>query len=99
MKRVKAVKMPAWLGFMFASRKSIKKTIYFDLKKEKKVCLHMIFVFFPLNIYLLDKDKKVIEIKQDLKPLHFYTSFKKAQYVIESPQKLNLRKGDRVTFI
>ncbi|MEM3126641.1 MAG: DUF192 domain-containing protein [Candidatus Woesearchaeota archaeon] len=99
MKKIRAKKMPSWLGFMFAGKKSIGKTIYFDLKKEKIVSLHMVFVFFPINVYLLNGRKEVVEIKNNLKPFHFYSFSKKAQYVIESPRELNLKIGDRVRFI
>ncbi len=99
MKRIHAKKMPSWLGFMFASKDSLTNTIYFDLKRERKVALHMVFVFFPINTYLLDKNKKVVEKKENLRSFRFYSFSKKAQFVIESKRKLALKSGDRVTFI
>lgn len=59
----------------------------------------MIFVFFPINVYLLNKNKKVVEKKEDLMPFRFYYFFKKAEFVIESKEKLRLKIGQAVTFI
>ena len=68
-------------GLMFS--KKTNKALMFDFKKEKIISLHMLFVFYPIDVLFLNKDKKVVEIKENLKPFRFYTPKKKARYVVE----------------
>ena len=88
----------AW-GLMF-SRKP--KALVFIFKKEKIVPLHMLFVFFPIDVLFLDKNKEIVEIKEGLMPFAFYTPKKKSTYIIELPEgtiketKTNI--GDRIGF-
>ena len=71
------------------SRKNENRALVFELKKEKKVPLHMFFVFYPIDVLYLagDKngDKRIIEIKENFKPFTFYFPKKKAMYVAELP--------------
>ena len=48
------------LGLMFRLKP---KTLIFYFKKEKLVPLHMVFVFFPIDIIYLDSKKKIVEMK------------------------------------
>ena len=82
------------IGLMFSK----KKILIFDMKKLMIIRLHMFFVFFPINVYLLDEDRKVIEIKNDFKPFTFFNSKKQARFVIECPKHLNLKINDQVSF-
>lgn len=61
------------------------KSMVFVFEKEKKIPLHMFFVFFPIDVLYLDKKKKVVEIKESFMPFHFYNPKKKAAYVVELP--------------
>ena len=71
-------------GLMF--HKKITDTGYvFVFQMPMRVDLHMFFVFFPIDLLFLDKDKKVIEIKENFKPFTVYYSNNKASYVIELP--------------
>ncbi len=73
---------------------SKKKTIVMYFNKEQIISLHNFFVFFPINLYFLDKNMKVIEIKKRFFPFTFYTSKNKAKYLVESPFDLNTDVGD-----
>jgi len=73
------------LGLMF-SKKIKDKGFIFIFSKERVHSIHMLFVFFPIDILFLDKKKKVIEIKKNLKPFSFYSSKTKAKYFIELPE-------------
>lgn len=76
-----------------------KKTIVLEFKKEKIIPLHMLFVFYPIDILFLNKNKEIVEIKQNLKPFAFYTPKNKAKYIVEMPK--NSRKfkiGDTCQF-
>ena len=43
----------------------------------------MFFVFYPIDVLFLDKNKKVVEVKENFRPFEFYTPKNKAKYVIE----------------
>lgn len=89
----------AW-GLMFSS--SVREALVFVMSSEQKISLHMLFVFCPIDVILLDRNKKVIELKESLKPFAFYTGRKNAAYVIELPEgairSSRTRVGDRVSF-
>ena len=68
-------------GLMFSKR----KTLIFIFKTEKIVPLHMFFVFYPIDVLFLNKNKEVIEIKRDLRPFTFYSPKQKSKYIIELP--------------
>lgn len=69
-------------GLMF---KLSPKILVFEFDKEKINSLHMFFVFFPIDVLFLDKNKKVVEVKKNFMPFHIYTPKKKSMYVIELP--------------
>ena len=73
-------------GLMF-SKKLIDTGYIFIFSKPRRIDLHMFFVFYPIDILFLDESKKVIEIKENLKPFTFYISKNKAKYVVELPQE------------
>ena len=79
-------------GLMF----SRKKTLIFEFDKEINVNLHMFFVFFPINVYFLNKNKEVIEIKENFKPFAIYKPKNKFKYIVESPKKLNVKIKDKI---
>ena len=63
--------------------------------KEQTIYLHNFFVFYPINLVFLDKDKKVIEIKNNFMPFSFYKSKNKAKYLLESPFEIECKIGDK----
>ena len=76
--------------------------LIFVFKKEKIIPLHMLFVFFPIDVLFLDKDRKVVELKEKFMPFAFYTPKYKALYIIELPsgiiKKTKTRVGDNLDF-
>ena len=89
-----------YMGLMFSFK--FKKALIFDFQREQKIDIHMFFVFFPIDLLFLDRNKKVVEIKENLKPFHFYGSKEKARYVIELDKgivnKSNTKVGDQIKF-
>lgn len=87
------------LGLMFALKP---KPLIFIFKKEKIIPLHMLFVFYPIDVLFLNKNKVVVEMKEDFKPFSFYTPKNKAQYIIELPQgmikKTKTKVRDKIKF-
>ena len=79
-------------GLMF----STKKNLIFEFDKEQKIGLHMLFVFFPIWVYYLDSDKKLIH-KQKLLPFISATNPKfKSKYVLELIEEADIDIGNTV---
>jgi len=87
------------MGQMF--RWKIEPMIFF-FSSERVIPLHMLFVFFPIDVLLLDSGKNVVEIEQDFRPFTFYTPKHKAKYVVELPMGTVIEKkislGDQLEF-
>ncbi len=77
-------------GLMF----SPKKTLVFAFKEDEHVPLHMWFVFFPIDVLYLNKDRKVIEVKKNFSPFAMYSPKVKARYVVEIPKRTSIKVGD-----
>lgn len=78
------------------------KPLLFIFKKEEKHAFHMIMVFCAIDIIFLDKNKKIVDMKEKFKPFEFFKPRKKAKYVLEVPCKTIKRSqskiGDSVSF-
>ena len=87
------------VGLMFSP---CPKTLFFMFSKEQKLGLHMLFVFFPIDLIFLDSMFGVVELKEKFLPFAFYNSKQKAKYVIELPagsiKKSRTAVGDTVMF-
>ncbi|MBW2975671.1 DUF192 domain-containing protein [Candidatus Woesearchaeota archaeon] len=87
------------LGLMFSGKS---RTLVFIFSKEKIISLHMFFVFYPIDVLFLDKNKKVVETKIGFRPFTFCTPKNKAMYVIELPsgtvKKTKTSRGDIISF-
>jgi uncharacterized protein len=74
-------------GLMFEEKKKFNYALIFEFPLESRVgtSLHMLFVFFPIDVLFLDKNQKVVD-KVTLQPfIPNYTPKKAAKYVIELP--------------
>lgn len=89
-----------FIGLMFSKKK--KKALIFKFDKEKIISLHMIFVFYPIDVLFLNKNRIVVDAKESFKPFAFCKSKKKAMYAIELPngmiKKTNTSIGDKIEF-
>jgi len=87
-------------GLMFSRKQDI--ALIFNFSKESKISLHMFFVFYPIDVLFLDKNKIVVDTKENFKPFTLYTSKEKAVYAIELPtgaiSKSKTKIGDRIRF-
>jgi len=71
-------------GLMF-SRRLKDSCLLFIFTKERKVALHMFFVFFPIDVLFLNEKKEIVDLKQNFRPFTVYTSKKPAKYILEMP--------------
>ena len=82
---------------------SKQKTLIFVFNKEKIISLHMFFVFYPIDVLFLNKNKKVVQLKENFKPFRIMIAKKPAKYIIELPdktiKKTNTKLGDTISFI
>ncbi len=79
-----------------------KKNMLFTMDYEYRWPFWMFGVWYSLCIAFLDKDKKVVDVK-NAKPLSLdprtwrtYTPRKPAKYVFETPFDLKIKVGDRL---
>lgn len=88
-------------GLMFKVKKDIINTAWiFSFKNSRRVSVTMMFVFFPIDIIFLDKNNKIIELKENFKPFTNYTSNQYINSFIELEQgivkKYNLTLGKKI---
>jgi len=89
-------------GLMFTTKKTDEGLI-FTFNTEQKWSIHMLFVFYPIDVLWLNKNKEVVDLRKNLKP--FILSAKPKQealYIIEIPagiiQKTKTGIGDKIIF-
>ncbi len=87
-------------GLMF-SRK-ITGAYIFVFEKKRRMDMHMMFVFFPIDVLFLDENKRIVEMKENFLPFSFYYSKNMTKYVIELPhdsiKKFKLKLADALEF-
>lgn len=89
-----------FMGLMFTAKQ--KKALVFKFKKEQNIALHMFFVFYPIDVLFLGKNKVVVDKKENFMSFTLYKSKKKALYAIELPagtiKETKTGIGDRIKF-
>jgi hypothetical protein len=87
------------LGLMFSGRP---RPLALAFPSERRIGLHMGFVFFPIDVAFLDRNRRVVELLEGFRPWTAYTSRKPAMYALEMPagwaRGKRLRTGDAVRF-
>jgi uncharacterized protein len=88
------------IGLMFKTK--VKQPLIFIFNNEAIISIHMLFVFMAIDLIFLNKDKKIVELKQNLQPFTFYTPTKKAKYLIEAKKGTikthNIKLSQQVIF-
>ncbi len=83
-------------GLMFRKRQNV--VIIFQ--KETKISLHMFFVFYPIEVLILNKQQQVVEIKNNFLPFTFWNPQKKGKYILELAEENSKRRtqlGDKIS--
>jgi len=86
-------------GLMFENKDSFDYALVFELPSESvlQASVHMLFVFFPIDIVFLDRKKKVVDIARALQPFTPNFSPKKpAKFFVELPfgKADGIKEGD-----
>ena len=79
-------------GLMFRK----KQNLVMVFPKEKKISLHNFFVFYPIDVLILNENKEIVEIKRNFEPFTFWKSQKKGKYVIEMSFSKDYKVGDKI---
>ena len=81
-------------GLMFRLRKN---NLVMVFTEERRISLHNFFVFYPIDVLVLDSTRRVVEIKRNFLPFTFWKAKKKGKFLVElgkSDPKINL--GDEL---
>ena len=79
-------------GLMFEDKAKFDYALVFDLGRESQMSatIHMMFVFFPIDVVYLNKEKKVVDIVKGLKPFTpSYTPKARSYYFVELPEGIS----------
>lgn len=77
---------------------SQKRNLIFVFDKEQRISLHMLFVFFPIWVIYLDKEKVVVHYQKLIPFLSLCYPKHKAKYVLELIDKPQAKNGDKMSF-
>ena len=85
-------------GLMFHLRKN---NLVMVFPEERRISLHNFFVFYPIDVLVLDSALKVVEIKKNFLPFTFWKAKKKGKYLIELSQteSPSYQVGDQINLI
>jgi len=81
---------------MWGLRLSRPKVMGFILNKPQRILMDNILVLYSINLYFLNENKEIIEIKQKFRPFTFYRTQTKPSYIIESPKLLDVEFGQKI---
>jgi len=82
------------IGLMFSKRKNLVMVF----SEERKIKLHNWFVFYGIDVLVLDSSRRIVEIKNNFKPFRFWSSIRKGKYVVELGVKGEYGVGDELEF-
>ena len=86
------------VGLMFSRR--VREPLVFFFDKEQKVSIHMFFVFFPIDVVYLNEDRRVVCVKEDVKPFRVVEPVN-CKYIVELAEgdvkKYKIEKGDMMS--
>ena len=75
-------------GLMFENQQRFDYALVFPLPRESiaMATIHMLFVFFPIDVVYLDKNKRVVDIVRQLQPFTpSYSPKKPSKFFVELP--------------
>ena len=81
-------------------RKPAAGTAYvFHFREPVRHTVHLLFVFWPIDLYFLDKKGVVVDLKKGFRPFTVYAPKEDFWYAIETEQGLfSLKRGDKAVF-
>jgi uncharacterized protein len=71
-------------GLMFTKRRQ-EFCLLFTFARPRKEIIHMLFVFYPIDIIVLNERREVVALKERCLPFTFYAPKPRMSYLIEIP--------------
>jgi len=90
----KSVFSQGW-GLMFRR----KQNLIMIFNKERKISLHNFFVFFPIDVLILNQNQEIVEIKREFRPFTLAQFQHPGKYVVELSFPGKYELGNNVEFI
>jgi uncharacterized membrane protein (UPF0127 family) len=89
------------VGLMFRRQVPPGYAMVFDMRREQYISIHMMFVFFPIDLVYLDRDRRIVDIKRRLRSwIGVAIPKRPARYAIEMPagtiDRYRLREGEEL---
>ena len=88
-------------GLMFRKNVPSDYSMIFIMEKPSSVSIHMLFVFFPIDVIFLNEEKRIKGLSR-LKPWLGFKTMKNVKYVIEMKagtiEKFNFSAGGQMEF-
>ena len=81
-------------GLMFRK----KQNLVMVFRKPKRISLHMFFVFYPIDVLVLDEAKRIVDVKRGFRQFSVWTSTKRGKYVVELAYPSQYSIGDNLEF-
>lgn len=86
-------------GLMFEDPGRFNYALVFVLPRESiaNASIHMLFVFFPIDVIYLNKDKKVVDLAKNVQPFTLgYVPKKPSKFFVELPagKSKGIKLGD-----
>ncbi|MBI2664983.1 DUF192 domain-containing protein [Candidatus Woesearchaeota archaeon] len=89
------------IGLMFS--KPSNSALIIKFRAEKRISLHMMFVFYPIDVLFVSRNREVVDIKENFRPFERFASRKNALYAIEVPsgtvRESRTKVGHRIEFL
>ncbi|HLD15765.1 MAG TPA: DUF192 domain-containing protein [Candidatus Nanoarchaeia archaeon] len=76
----------SFIGLRFSKQLKENEAVLIEGKDESIIdsTIDMLFVFFPIDVIWLDKNKKIVDMKKNVKPFSLFSAPRKAaKYIIE----------------
>ena len=73
-------------GLMFRKRISDDYALVFVLAKPRMISIHMLFVWFPIDVLFLDENKRIVKTAHLRSWTGLASSSEKIKYIIEIPE-------------
>lgn len=87
-------------GLMFSAPLAPRQCIVLDTRHERVNSIHMLFVFFPIDVIWADTNGTIVDIRRNVRPFTpLVTPRAPSRYIIETRANATtpLRTGDNLT--
>lgn len=84
------------IGLMF--KRLTNDGLLFILDEDIRIDLHMLFVFYTIDIVFIDSSLKVIKVLRKVRPFRLFVKGVRCRYILELKDCKGLKVDDKVSF-